>query len=176
MGFIASLVFLPGMVFHEFSHVLGCLITGVKIHKVKWFGTTEAFVKHEKPGAFSGMIISLAPFLLGNILGFWFLQQSFLSFSFKDPLSILFFWFGASIVLFAFPSKEDAENTFEAFTDSYKEKIFGKKPVLVKTLWLLTVPFVFIPLILVLGFILLFNYAFFLRIVWVLLFIIFAVV
>ncbi|MBU0635867.1 hypothetical protein KKE06_02465 [Candidatus Micrarchaeota archaeon] len=174
MGFWKSLVLLPGMVVHEFAHVLGCLLTGTRVHKVKWFGTSEAFVKHDKPGALAGLIISLAPFVLGNVLGFWFLQQSFLSFSAWDFLGIVFFWFGASLVLLAFPSKEDAENAFEAFVDSYREKIFDKNSILVKLAWLITIPFVFIPLVLVLGFILLFNYAFFLRLVWAVLFIIIA--
>jgi len=100
------------MIVHELAHVLGCLFTGVKIHAVKWVGADEAFVQHDKPGAFSGLVISLAPFLLGNGLGFWFLQQALESFGSDFPLAILFLWFGSSMVI----SGEITLGTFIAFT------------------------------------------------------------
>lgn len=162
---ITEVFFFPGMVLHEFAHVLGCLLTGIKIHEVKWFGTTEAFVKHDKPGALSGIIISLAPFVLSNALGFWFLNQAFHSTG-DFVFSIVFLWLGLSALLFAFPSRQDAENTFNAVYDSFQRKI-GSGPLLARLLWLITVPFVFIPLVLLLGFLLLFDYAFFLRVGWI---------
>ena len=166
MVFWRSVALFPGMVLHEFSHVLGCLVTGVKIHAVKWFGTEEAFVKHDKPRASAGLIISLAPFVLGNLVGFWFLQQSFGLFASRELLGIVFFWFGSSIVLLSFPSAQDASNTLQAFSDSYNQKIFGKNSLFSKFFWLLTVPVVFVPLFALLGIFLVFNSFFFLRLGW----------
>jgi hypothetical protein len=158
---------LPGMVLHEFSHVLACLFTGVKVHEVKWVGTSEAFVKHDKPGAFSGLVISLAPFVLGNLLGFWFLQQAIHSFSSDFAWAVLFLWFGASMVLLSFPSLQDSQNTWQAVADSYHKKLSGKNSLTAKFVWLVSAPFVFIPLSFLLAVFLLFNYLFVLRIGWV---------
>lgn len=165
-SFLDSVLFLPGMIVHEFSHVLGCLVTGVKIHSVKWVGADEAFVQHDKPRASAGLVISLAPFVIGNLLGFWFLQQAVSMLSSDFLIGILFLWFGVSIVLLSFPSKQDAENTLAAFMDSYRNKIFGKNPLTARLAWLITVPFVFIPLLLLLTVFLIFNYFFLLRLGW----------
>ncbi len=165
-SFWNSVLFLPGMVVHEFSHVLGCLLTGVKIHSVKWVGTDEAFVQHDKPRASAGLIISLAPFVAGNLLGFWFLQQAVSLLGSDFAVGALFLWFGVSIVLLSFPSRQDSENTLSAFLDSYREKVFGKKPLTVRLGWLITAPFVFTPLLVLLAVFLLFNYFFLLRLGW----------
>jgi hypothetical protein len=165
-SFWSSVLFLPGMIVHEFSHVLGCLLTGVKIHSVKWVGADEAFVQHDKPRASAGLVISLAPFVVGNLLGFWLLQQSVSWLGSDVGIGLLFLWFGVSIILLSFPSKQDAENTLVAFKDSYQKKIFGSNPLFSRFAWLVSVPFVFIPLLLVLGVFLLFNSFFLLRLGW----------
>lgn len=163
---LESFLLLPGMVLHELAHVLACLFTGVKIHQVKWVGTSEAFVQHDKPGAFSGLVISLAPFVLGNLLGFWFLQQAIESVQSDFLFGILFLWFGISMVFLSFPSREDAQNTWLVFSDSYHKKLSGKNSFTAKFFWLVSAPFVFIPLLLLLAVFLLFNYLFLLRLGW----------
>ena len=167
MGLVQSVLLLPGMVVHEFSHVAACLVTGVRIHAVKWFGTTEAFVQHDKPRASAGLIISLAPFVLGNLLGLWFLHESVLALGSNALTGALFLWVGVSTVLLSFPSQQDAANTLQAFSDSYAEKLFGKQSLFSKLFWLLTVPFVFVPLFALLAVFLIFNEFFFLRLGWV---------
>lgn len=174
-SFLDSVLFLPGMVVHEFSHVLGCLLTGVKIHSVKWVGADEAFVQHDRPRASAGLIISLAPFLVGNLLGFWFLQQAVSLIGSETLLGALFLWFGVSIVLLSFPSKQDAENALSAFLDSYQKKIFGKNPLTARLAWLVSAPFVFVPLLLLLAVFLLFNSFFLLRLGWLAGFLVLAV-
>lgn len=162
------------MVVHEFSHVLGCLITRVKIHRVQWFGTTEAFVQHDKPGASAGLVISMAPFIIGNALGFWFLHGAMGLFAQRHWLAVVFLWIGASTVLLSFPSLQDAQNTVQSFSDSYRKKLFGKNSLVAKLFWLVSVPFVFLPLFVLLAVFVLFNYFFVLRLGWLAGFLVFA--
>lgn len=163
-----TVLFFPGVVLHELSHVIACFATGIKVHKVKWFGTTEAFVQHDKPGALSGLVISLAPLIINNLLGFFLLSTANKTVS-SDPFAaILLAWAGVSLVIFSFPSKPDAENTFNAFAESFGKKLSPPTPVLTRLAWLVLFPFVFIPLILLLGVVLVFDYVFVFRVIWLL--------
>ena len=163
-----TVLFFPGVVLHEVSHVIACAVTGVKVHKVKWFGVTEAFVQHDKPRALSGLVISLAPLIINNVLGFFLLRHANESVSADPFAAILFAWAGVSLVIFSFPSKPDAENTFNAFVESFGKKLSGQTPLLVRLVWLVLTPFVFIPLILLLGIVLVFDYVFVFRVAWLL--------
>lgn len=166
MALPLTIVFFPGVVLHELSHVFACAATGVKVQKVKWFGVTEAYVQHDKPRAFSGLIISLAPLLVNNVLGYFLLSAANNAFS-SDPFySLILFWLGVSLVIFSFPSKPDAENTFNAFLESFAKRTKAGNPVLTRIIWYLLSPLIFIPLVLLLGLVLVFESVFFLRILW----------
>lgn len=168
MALPLTVLFFPGVVLHELSHVLACAATGVKVHKVKWFGVTEAFVQHDKPRALSGLVISLAPLLINNVLGFFLLKSANAALPSEPVAAILLAWIGISLVIFSFPSKPDAENTFNAFTDSFGKKLSAPTPVLARLAWLALLPFVFIPLILLLGIVLVFDFVFVFRVLWLL--------
>ncbi|MBS3062134.1 MAG: M50 family metallopeptidase [Candidatus Diapherotrites archaeon] len=161
------IIFFPGIVFHEFSHVIACYLTGVAVHHVKWFGTDEAYVSHAKPNAWQGLIIAIAPFLLGNLIGISLLQFGHVLAAQLSVVSLLVYWFGFSLVLYSFPSKQDALNAFNAFTDFYKRRVLEKGDMATRFFWLLTFPVFFVPIIVILGLILLFDTAFVLRILWV---------
>lgn len=66
----------PGVIFHELSHALACLITGAKIIKISFFDKDGGSVKHQKsPIPIIGpILISTAPLILG-ILAFYFLAR-----------------------------------------------------------------------------------------------------
>ncbi len=162
-----SVLFFPGVVFHELSHVIACTLTGVKIQKVKWFGTDEAFVQHDKPNAWQGLLITVAPFVLGSIIGFQLLLFGHAMLSAWSPTALLVYWFALSVLLYSFPSKQDALNAFNAFSDFYRRRVLEKGPLLERLVWMLSFPFFFVPVILILGFILLFDTAFVLRFLWV---------
>ncbi len=72
----------PGVIIHEYSHALACLITGAKIHEIKLFKKEGGHVKHEPPKwppkftFFSKVLISFAP-VVGCILVMWFLIFAF---------------------------------------------------------------------------------------------------
>ncbi|MEY4745271.1 MAG: hypothetical protein RL272_1216 [Candidatus Parcubacteria bacterium] len=64
----------PGVIVHELSHAVGCLLTGTKIFDVKLFSPREegagnlvlGFVTHEKPrNPFATFVVSAAPFFGG---------------------------------------------------------------------------------------------------------------
>lgn len=67
----------PGVILHEFSHTVLCLLTGAKISKVSLFDKQGGSVTHSAPKLpiFGQIFISLAPFFFGAaaiyILSMW---------------------------------------------------------------------------------------------------------
>jgi hypothetical protein len=162
-----NIVFFPGMIFHELSHLLACLIFGVKVRKVKFFGLREAYVIHERPNAWQSAFISLAPFLLGNLMAFYFFSYAFNLLFFYNPFGFLFLWLAFSFAHYSFPSDHDARNIFDSFKRFYLFNL-TKRNLLVKILLLASIPFVFFPLSVLLALMLLFNSSYKLRLLWVL--------
>ena len=162
----ANFLFFPGMIFHEFSHMIACYLTGVKVKKVKFFGLNEAYVIHENPDALRSIIITLAPFILGNWIAFYFFTSSFNQLGNSNPLGFVLLWLGFSLAHYSFPSFQDAKNTFNSFKDFYTFRLV-KGNLLLRLIVLISIPFVFIPLFIVLGLMLLFNYFYFLRLLWI---------
>lgn len=159
-------LFFPGMIFHELSHYLACAFIGVKVSKVKLFGTEEAFVEHAKPNAWQAVAITIAPFILGSIFAFYFFAYANELAGALNAMAVLVFWLAFSLALFSFPSKHDALNAFNSFIDFYKDRLFGRKPFLDKLLWVIAFPFLFVPLVLVLGTLAAFDYSVLLRFSW----------
>lgn len=58
----------PGVILHELSHALGCLVTGAKITHISFFDRKGGSVEHQKPfiPLVGQVIISLAP-LVGGV-------------------------------------------------------------------------------------------------------------
>ncbi|MFA6963587.1 MAG: hypothetical protein WC227_02635 [Patescibacteria group bacterium] len=58
----------PGVIIHEMSHFLACLLTGAKVTKVVVFDTSGGSVEHEKPRipVIGQVLISFAPFIIGT--------------------------------------------------------------------------------------------------------------
>ncbi|MDD5147997.1 MAG: M50 family metallopeptidase [Candidatus ainarchaeum sp.] len=165
MAFPFQQVFFPGIVFHELSHYLACVLVGVNVKEVKLFDPEEAFVRHGIPRAWQSPIISIAPFVIGTILGLELLVFAAQSFARMLPVSILFYWLGFSIILFSFPSKVDAMNTFNIVTASLKKRIVHGS-IASRFLWLLVSPLIFFPIVFLSGFFLLFDASSILRFAW----------
>ena len=172
--FSLGTVFFPGMIFHELSHYIACILFGVKVHRVKLFGANEAFVVHDQPVAWKAIIITLSPFILGTFVGLKLFSFGIELLIASNLLSIIFFWFALSLFYYSFPSLQDSKNAFYSTSKFYSKAIFGRRALVWRIFWLLTFPFVFIPLILALGVMLAFNYSSKLRIVWILLLIVFS--
>jgi hypothetical protein len=158
-------IFFPGIVFHELSHYLACVLVGVKVKEVRLFDSEEAFVRHDIPRAWQSPVISIAPFVVGTILGLELLVFAFELISRMFLLSVLFYWLGFSIILFSFPSRIDAMNTFDIVTGSLKKRIV-RGSIFSRFLWLVLSPFIFFPLVFLSGFFLLFDKSSALRFVW----------
>lgn len=159
-------VFFPGMIFHELSHWIACLLLGVRVSKVKLFGSSEAFVEHAKPNAWQSVLITIAPFVLCNVLAFQFFLYGLDFASTMNLFAIVFLWFAFSLAIFSFPSKHDALNAFGSFLDFYKKNIFGRASITSKLFWIIAFPFLFIPLVLLLGTMAAFDYSVILRFAW----------
>lgn len=110
----------PGVMIHEFSHVVFCLLMNVPIYKVCYFrlGNPAGYVEHQRPKGFiQAFFISVGPFILGSILSvifFWFgiiSIKGLINQATTIPLlpALLSFWFGLSIALNCFPSDGDAK-------------------------------------------------------------------
>src|SRR5665811_249171 len=52
----------PGVIVHEYSHALGCIVTGARIRQIRVFDERGGAVVHEEPRFALGQgIISVAP-------------------------------------------------------------------------------------------------------------------
>lgn len=159
MGRQLSLNFLlfPGVILHEFSHYLACVLVGVKVKETKFWGREEAFVCHDQPGAWQSVVITIAPFLLGNILAWGMLSMANELLDSLSLLSLVYFWLSVSLIYFSFPSRHDAKNSFDIFISFYKAKILEEGPITSRIFWLISFPALFVPLVVLLGLILLFD-------------------
>lgn len=70
IGGIYRIFIAPGVIVHEMSHALGCMITGAKINSINVFKSDGGEVKHtpSKIPVIGPIIISLAPFAIGAFL------------------------------------------------------------------------------------------------------------
>lgn len=82
----------PGVIVHELSHLVGCLITFTRVHEVKLFAPsneTLGYVSHaETHNPIKKVIISIAP-LFGVTLVMWLLVKFFMPGLYMDILNPL---------------------------------------------------------------------------------------
>ena len=129
-----QIILFPGVIIHEFSHALGCLLSGAKVDEISLFSSKGSYVKHGKPKLplIGGFIISFAP-IAGGIASLWLVAkllglalprvESALSFDLArdlgrfaiDNWELWTFWFFVyltiSIVICLVPSKQDISNS-----------------------------------------------------------------
>jgi hypothetical protein len=150
LGFLWSKIFtgkkyqmflFPGVIVHELSHALGCLIARADIKEIKILSSKGSYVSHTKPRLplIGNFIVSFAPIVGGIavvILSFWafnyqapkmdFLNESLFdsffslvkqagTFSLNHYDSWIFWIFSyivLSVVVCLVPSKQDLKNSF----------------------------------------------------------------
>lgn len=110
-----SLLF-PGVVLHETSHMIACLLVGAKITDVEFFSKTGGHVAHMKPklkyvGTF---IISLFPLITGSAIIILLLPYLNLShFNIQTVLiDIIIFYLLTTVTITMFPSSKDFSNAW----------------------------------------------------------------
>ncbi len=103
----------PGVVLHELSHAVFCLIFGVRIKRMKLFSQGEGFVEYEskRKNQIRDFFISTAPLVIGLL----FLVLIYKIFS--TQVNIILIWkivliyLGFSVFLSMFPSSRDIANS-----------------------------------------------------------------
>ncbi len=111
IGWLISLLTFPGVILHEWAHMLFCRLSGVRVFKVRYFrlGNPAGYVQHEQVRSFwQALTIDTAPLLINSIVSFC-LYLTALSLA-AHTASYILYWLGISAALHAFPSREDAEN------------------------------------------------------------------
>ena len=69
---LRSIFYMPGVVTHELSHHIFCIIFNVKVIKVCYynFKNSSGYVRHERPKhLYQDILIAVAPFFLNTFLG-----------------------------------------------------------------------------------------------------------
>ena len=114
---LRSIFYMPGVVTHELSHHIFCIIFNVKVIKVCYynFKDSSGYVRHERPKhLYQDVLIAIAPFFLNTFIGSLvayptiinkFSTLGLLSLNWPDILRIII---AISICMQAIPSKSDA--------------------------------------------------------------------
>ncbi|MCD6523283.1 MAG: hypothetical protein J7K68_06115 [Candidatus Diapherotrites archaeon] len=134
----------PGVVVHELSHYVACLITGTKVTHTKWFGIKEASVTHASRNFLINSIIALFPFLFGTSISVLLIYIAL--HSNELPLSAVTLWIALSSSYFCFPSKTDIDNASTSLIKFYKASLAFKKGLLDWLFALVSLPLLFVPI------------------------------
>ena len=112
-----SIFYMPGVVTHELSHHIVCIIFNTKVIKVCYynFKDSSGYVRHERPKhLYQDVLIAVAPFFLNTFIGGLIAYPTIinkistlglLSLNWRDILSMIS---SVSIGMHAIPSKGDA--------------------------------------------------------------------
>ena len=115
-----SNIFFPGIILHELSHAIACVVLGVKITKIKWISKDGGFVIHEHKKSYKTIIISVMPFFLNIVYAIACALMFGLDVG--PLLKVILIWVGASSIFFCLPSREDVKNVYDTVRESYSKK------------------------------------------------------
>lgn len=89
----------PGVILHELSHALACVLTGAKVVKISFFDKDGGSVKHHPSfiPVIGPVIISLAPLAIG-VLVFYFLAKKI---QLSNDLDLSAMYFNFKTIIFA---------------------------------------------------------------------------
>ena len=125
-GQLISILSFPGVIVHEFAHVLFCKLRNVAIFDVCYFrvGDPSGFVIHEAtPNFTTTFLVSMGPFFVNTLLCLFICLPAYMPVKFFDlnhPLSYFLIWLGVSIGMHAIPSNQDASNVYEQAKEQVK--------------------------------------------------------
>ena len=142
-GFLISILTFPGVIVHEFAHLISCKLTETKVLSVCYFrvGNPSGYVIHEIPiSVWRHILIGIGPFFVNSLVGF-LIGCAAIAFHLdphnQDLLSIAVFWLAVSIAMHSFPSRGDAKSIWKAVwspTAPVTARIIGSP--LVSIIWI----------------------------------------
>jgi hypothetical protein len=118
-GFVISILTFPGVIIHEFAHMLFCKIRGVAVLDVCFFriGNPCGYVMHESTDDFTtAFLVSVGPFIVNSLLCMIICFPALIPiriFSVEDKFSYVLLRLGISIGMHAFPSTGDAASLYQ---------------------------------------------------------------
>ena len=130
---LRSIFYMPGVVTHELSHHIFCIIFNAKVIKVCYynFKDSSGYVRHERPKhLYQDVLIAVAPFFLNTFLGGLVAYPTIinklptlglLNLNWQDILSIII---SISIGMQAIPSKGDALSMWKFIGESNMNFLF----------------------------------------------------
>jgi Putative zincin peptidase len=127
-GEVISILTFPGIIVHEFAHMLFCKIRKVAVFDACYFrvGNPAGYVIHENTDNFTTtFLISMGPFIVNTILCLLICLPAYMPIKFfeiEHPLSYFLIWLGVSIGMHAIPSNQDASNVYELAKEKIKNK------------------------------------------------------
>ena len=125
-GKIVNIFSFPGVIVHEFAHMIFCKIRNVAVFDACYYDTKTGggFVIHEVTENFTTtFLISMGPFFVNTLLCLMICIPTYIPIKFFDidhPLSYFLIWLGISIGMHAIPSDHDANCIFQQAKESIK--------------------------------------------------------
>jgi len=107
----------PGVVLHEVSHLVGCLLTGARVKSFQLFSKDGGFVSHEEPRipVIGTFVVSIFPLLTGSTI-LYFASETLRKGTFQLTLysvnfsKIIIAYLLAAVFITMFPSYQDFKN------------------------------------------------------------------
>ncbi len=127
-GELISILTFPGIIVHEFAHMLFCKIRNVAVLDACYFrvGNPAGYVVHENTNNFTTtFLVSMGPFLVNTLLCLLICLPAYMPIKFlniEHPLSYFLIWLGVSIGMHAIPSNQDANNVYEQAKEKIQDK------------------------------------------------------
>ncbi|HEY9006153.1 hypothetical protein [Ohtaekwangia sp.] len=118
-GQLIAIATFPGVIVHEFAHMLFCRLRNIPVLDACYFrvGNPAGYVVHEKTDDFlSTFLVSMGPFFINTVLCLMICLPAYVPihfFGLEHPLSYVLMWLGVSIGMHAIPSTTDAQNLFD---------------------------------------------------------------
>lgn len=109
MSIIFRLLEAPGVILHEFGHLFFCLLSGVKVYRIKLFGFKNpvGFVEHAEPEKFfQSLLISFGPLTMNSLIVLIVFSQ--INEPYISITNLIFTWIGCVAALHSIPSNGDA--------------------------------------------------------------------
>lgn len=127
-GEIISILTFPGVIVHEFAHMLFCRLRKVAVLDACYFrvGNPSGYVIHENTSNFTTtFLVAMGPFFINTALCLLICLPAYIPirvFQLDQPLSYFLMWLGVSIGMHAVPSNQDANNVYEQAKENVKLK------------------------------------------------------